>query len=224
MRTDYTKKVYFELETYIQSSKSQLYYLIQPGFFIMPMNTLKFSGYINYTKNTDNLQYVNNLQSASNVTQYILGKINQHTLSFTFRIDYNISPEISLQYYGSPFASVGNYENFKTITNPLAGNYNDRFEIIKPVLDGSNYYVYKNSNTIPDYSFTNPEFSFEQFRSNFVFRWEYRPGSQFYFVWSNDMTNYENPAYYPVGNALGRIKGIFPNNVFLIKFNYWFSI
>jgi hypothetical protein len=106
----------------------------------------------------------------------------------------------------------------------LAGNYYDRFEIIKPVLNGSNYNIYKNNNTTLDYSFTNPNFIFEQFRSNLVFRWEYRPGSQFYFVWSNNMTDSENPAYYPVGYALGRINGIFPNNVFLIKFNYWFSI
>lgn len=224
MRTDYTKKLFVELESYIQSSENQLYYIIQPGFFIMPLNTLKFSGYIGYTKNVDNLQYVDTKQSASNINQYILGKIDQQTISFTLRIDYNISPEISLQYYGSPFASVGKYENFKSITDPLAANYYDRFETLKPVLNGDNYEIFKNNSTSKDYSFKNPNFSFVQFRSNLVFRWEYRPGSQFYFVWSDDMTNYENPAHYQVNNALGRIKGIFPNNVFLIKFNYWFSI
>ena len=140
------------------------------------------------------------------------------------RIDYNISPEISLQYYGSPFASVGKYENFKSTSNPLAGNYYNRYNLLNPVLNGDNYDVYKINNNSVDYSFKNPDFSFMQFRSNLVFRWEYRPGSQLYLVWSDDMTNYENPAYYQVDNAFGRIKGIFANNVFLIKFNYWFSI
>jgi len=63
-----------------------------------------------------------------------MAHIAQKTLGATFRIDYNITPEISLQYYGSPFASVGKYSAFKEITKPHAANYADRFSLLSTTL------------------------------------------------------------------------------------------
>ena len=42
----------------------------------------------------------------------------------------------------------------------------------------------------PSYSFANPDFSFRQFRSNLVARWEWKPGSSLYVVWSQGRTSY----------------------------------
>jgi hypothetical protein len=39
------------------------------------------------------------------------------------------------------------------------------------------YEVSENNNASIDYYFRNPNIDFDQFRSNFVFRWDYRPGS-----------------------------------------------
>jgi hypothetical protein len=75
-----------------------------------------------------------------------------------------------------------------------------------------------------DYSFGNPNFDFSQFRSNLVFRWEYRPGSQFICVWSQDRTAFVQPGGQVLGKVISGLKDVFPNNIFLIKFNYWFSI
>jgi len=75
-----------------------------------------------------------------------------------------------------------------------------------------------------DYSFRNPDFNFNQFRSNLVFRWEYKPGSQIFLVWSNERTDWLNPGNEPLHSAAGRLSNTAPNNIFLIKFNYWFSI
>lgn len=86
------------------------------------------------------------------------------------------------------------------------------------------YDVSENNNSIVDYSFNNPDFSFVQFRSNLVFRWEYRPGSQIYIVWLQDRTNFEQPGAENVNNTMGKIKSTFPNNIFLVKINYWFSL
>jgi hypothetical protein len=224
-RTDPSKKIYSELNATFSASgdNSSKYFYVQPGISFMPMNILKFSVYVNYSNNHDNLQYIDT-KSVNNQNQYILGKINQQTLGVTFRIDYNITPELSLQYYGSPFASVGKYSEFKTVTDPRAKLYTSRYLILNPVLNGNDYNVPGDNNSSMNYSFSNPDFNFYQFRSNLVLRWEYSPGSQIYLVWSQDRTNYIQPGNYSVNTALSNLKNIYPNNIFLLKYNYWFTI
>jgi hypothetical protein len=91
-------------------------------------------------------------------------------------------------------------------------------------LNGSSYEVAENGNASDKFEFTNPNFDFSQFRSNLVFRWEYRAGSQVNFVWSQDRTNYVQPGGQTLSNGISSLGDVFPNNIFLIKFNYWFSI
>ncbi|MFO7369224.1 MAG: DUF5916 domain-containing protein, partial [Bacteroidales bacterium] len=103
--------------------------------------------------------------------------------------------------------------------------YRNRFEMISGITpDGDNLQVDENSDNLPEYTFRNPDFNFYQFRSNLVFRWEYKPGSQIYLVWSNDKTEYLNPGGYAIHNMADRISGAAPNNIFLVKFSYWFSL
>jgi len=111
------------------------------------------------------------------------------------------------------------------ITNARDNDFNSRFRLIKnPVLVNDEYLVNEDNNSIVDYTFKKPDFNFNQFRSNFVFRWEYRPGSQIYVVWSNERTDWLNPGNEPLHSFAGRLFNTAANNIFLIKFNYWFSI
>jgi len=222
-RTDPSAKICFELNTELSSSGSgsARYYSVQPSLKYTPINTLKLSASFNYSGNRNDLQYITTTNN-DNQQRYILGKIDQKTLGITFRVDYNITPEVSIQYYGSPFATVGKYSDFKRVTNYRANNYPDRFVELTPTLNSSNtYQVSENNNS---YNFGNPNFNFSQFRSNLVFRWEYRPGSQFYLVWSQDRTAFSQPGSQSLNDGMSGIKGIFPNNIILAKFNYWFSI
>ena len=221
IHTDWSKKISFSLNSNMLRGDNQRYntYSISPGISVQPVTSLKLSMNARYTHSQDALQYVKLVSD-----RYILGKINNKTLGITFKANLIITPELSLQYYGSPFASIGRFSQFKQVTNPHDKNYNNRFKLLNPVADGSVYKVDENNDGAFDYSFDNPDFDFYQFRSNFVFRWEYRPGSQIYLVWSNERTNEINPGLYSLENTTGRLRAVFPTNVFLIKFNYWFSL
>lgn len=226
VRTNNSKKFSCELFTELTKSgnNSTQNYSIQPGIVYSPFNTLKLSTSFNYSSNQNELQYITTATEGSE-QKHILGKIDQKTLGITFRIDYNVTPELSIQYYGSPFTTGGKYSGFKKVTDPKADDYYSRFSELAPVLnDDNNYEVSENNNGTVDYSFKNPNFDFSQFRSNFVFRWEYHPGSQLYFVWSQDRTEYVEPGIQDLGKRMGGIKDIFPNNIFFVKFKYWFSI
>jgi hypothetical protein len=223
VRTNPSKRFLLECNSELSSSdnNSAQYFSVQPGLRYMPINTLKLSANMNYSQGRNDLQYVDT-KNSDNDPIYILGKIEQQTLGITFRVDYNITPELSLQYYGSPFTTTGKYSEFKRVTDSKANHYNDRFLEINPVLNDNTYEVTENKNE--SYNFGNPNFDFSQFRSNLVFRWEFRPGSQFYLVWSQDRTLYAQPGSQVLGESIRDIKNIFPNNVLVAKFSYWFSI
>ncbi len=190
---------------------------INPGISIQLINPLKLEVSLNYESNRDALQYIDT-KLVNGDNHYILGKLNQKTLGLIFRVDYNITPELSVQYYGSPFASVGGYSEFKSVTNPRADAYNDRFKFINVSTVGNDYLVYES------YTFSNPDFNFNQWRSNLVCRWEYRPGSQLYLVWSQERTDFQQPGHDSVSKTLGNLRHVQANNVLLIKLSYWFSI
>ena len=106
-----------------------------------------------------------------------MSEVSQKTLRFTARINYNITPDLTLQYYGQPFISRPVYKNFAYVSNPLAKAFNDRFHpFTSNQINFSNgqYRVDDNADGTVDYSFSNPNFNFVQFRSNLVVRWEYK--------------------------------------------------
>ncbi|MEM9820980.1 MAG: DUF5916 domain-containing protein [Bacteroidota bacterium] len=160
-------------------------------------------------------------------TRYIAGRVNQKTLSATIRLNYSISPNLSLQYYGQPFISQVKYSEFKYITNPLSEEFQDRFHAyddseIRYDDEEEVYIVDETKDGIEDYSFGNPDFSFIQFRSNFVMRWEYTPGSELFLVWSQSNTATGNPhegIFRDLKTNLFENKG---TNIFLIKYTYRF--
>ncbi len=224
IRTDPSRNIFFDVRSNLTDAgnNSNKSWSVHPGFTTTPSSIFKFSVRFDYEDNLNELQYVDT-KTIGNSNLYILGTIDQQTLGLTFRLDYYITPEISLQYYGSPFASTGKYIDFKEVTNPKADSYTGRFAKLQTAGNGDQYDVVGGSSATT-WSFDNPDFNFSQFRSNLVFRWEYRPGSQLYFVWAQDRTRYEQSNFGSLGNAMNQLSTTFPGNIFLIKFNYWFSI
>ncbi|MDN3657606.1 DUF5916 domain-containing protein [Ferruginibacter paludis] len=225
VKSDFAKKVAFNFQgSYFFENKRGKYFLVSPGITVQPINTLKLSLNLNYTSNMDQLQYTDAFFSSGKRAP-VLARIDQHDLGATFRIDYNITNNLSLQYYGSPFASVGKFNSFKKVVQPKNSIYSNRFQALSTsVLQSDNYLVDDNGDGVTDIIIHNPDFNFYQFRSNFVFRYEYRPGSQLYFVWSNDRTNFINPGSNSVTDIHSQLSKVFPTNIFLVKLNYWFDL
>jgi hypothetical protein len=73
------------------------------------------------------------------------------------------------------------------------------------------------------YAFSNPDFNFKSLRGNAVLRWEYRPGSALYLVWTQSRTDYENFGDFQFNHSLSRLWSARPDNIFMLKFTYWWS-
>lgn len=171
-------------------------------------------------------QFVKNIMH-NNSLRTIVGEVKQKTLRFTGRINYNITPDLTIQYYGQPYITRPVYNKFGYVSDPLAKQYSKRFHAFTPseiTFNNESYKVDENSDGITDYSFAKPDFNFVQFRSNLIMRWEYKPGSEFYLVWSQGNTA---DAYQELDTPI--FKSLFDNtfaeqarNIFLVKFTYRF--
>lgn len=226
IKTDQSKKVIFDLAGRLEKTadNSATVYEFAPGISIRPVQALKLGVTANYSNNYDNLQYVTQLNYQTE-KRYILGTIDQTTLGLTFRIDVNVTPEFSIQYYGSPFISRGSYSDFKRVTNPADKSYVNRFSALNPTLHlAGQIGLDENSDSSVDYMIGDPDFNFHEFRSNLVAKWEYRLGSYIYFVWSMNKSGISGASDISMGESYKELWSIYPDNIFLIKLNYWFTL
>ncbi|MBX2845931.1 MAG: carbohydrate binding family 9 domain-containing protein [Saprospiraceae bacterium] len=191
---------------------------------LQPSNALSVSLSPNFSTSTDQMQYVAT-RSSDLGDRYIIGEIDQETLSFPLRLDYLINPNLSIQYWGQPFISRGTFNNLNYISNPTAASLTDRFVTIKQEsiqIDENQFLIDENLDNTIDYSFFDPDFSFVQFRSNLVGRWEYIPGSELFLVWSQDNSVFGFPENDLLSNLENEITENEPENIFLIKATYRF--
>jgi hypothetical protein len=194
-----------------------------------PVNYLSFQVQPSYTKSFSKLQYVDNVQYAGN-ERYIFASIDRKTISASLRVNFNLNPELTLQYWGQPFIATGRYHDHKYITDPMADSYNDRFRLYSnsQITSGSDTYsIDEDMDGTGDYSFDKTDFNVQEFLSNFVLRWEFAPGSSVYLVWSQTRSGFNSSGKMDYFNDMGDLfdNGIEElNNVFLLKFSYRFGI
>jgi len=192
-----------------------------------PINSLSVSFAPDFYTGKNELQYLKTADFNGD-PRYIFARINQKILSLTFRLDFTLTPDLSIQYYGQPFISSGKYANYKRITDPHANRFSDRYSIFASNQIGFNavdetFDVDENVDGTLDYSIGKPDFNVREFRSNLVVRWEYRRGSAFFFVWSQGRSSSSSIGNFSFGNDMQDLFGVKAHNVFLVKFSYWFS-
>ena len=179
----------------------------------------------NISLNRYGAQYINTLDGNGGET-YLFGELNQVTTSLTTRLSYTFSPNLSLQLYAEPFISAGDYDGFMRVSNPRAANFSNRFSVYQdaqvshdPVAD--EYSVNDNGGQL---TFDNPDFNFRALRSNAVLRWEYRPGSAIFLVWSQGREAFSEYGDYEFSRDADRLFGAKATNVLLIKATYWLGL
>lgn len=196
-----------------------------------PVNTLTISAEPEWSRSKNEMQYVTTvslLTSGLYTPRYIFGAIDQKILSMSLRVDYNITPDLTIQYWGQPFFGSGKYSDFKRITNPVADEMSGRYQTFTgsetSYSDGT-YMIDENHDGIIDYNFGNPDFTVSEFLHNFVIRWEFLPGSTAFLVWSQNRDYYTGSGMFDVSRQSHDLfHETKPYNIFLIKFSYRFGL
>jgi len=221
--TDYTKDVTYWAFTLNGFNKDKLNYYNrlenEIDWKVSPF--LNFSLYADWDREQNVFHYITDVEFNGN-TRYILSKFSSQSASLQMSVNWNISPNISLEYRGRPYFMSGKFSDFKVITDGDNENYADRFDLFTDniTLTDDVYYCDEDRDLITDYTFDDPDFIYGSYQSNLVFRWEYQPGSTLFLVWSrnHEMDNGENQLNIP--EHVRDLNEEIPQNVFLVKISY----
>ena len=67
-------------------------------------------------------------------------------------------------------------------------------------------------------------FNFLSLRSNFILKWEFRPGSSLFLVWQQQRDHYEvTDVELKLDAGMDKLLGAESINTFMVKMAYWFS-
>ena len=170
--------------------------------------TFRVASQVNTSVTLSATHNVNDVQPHGTITDsagvhFTFAHLNQKTLSLTGRIDYTLSTVLTLQLYAQPFISKGTYSSLRELADPNAAVFDDRYKPYAATPDG---------------------FNDKEFNSTAVLRWEYRPGSTLFVVWTQGRSDYsplEGSRSF-AGNFRD-LFGLHPNNTFLVKASYWIA-
>ena len=133
------------------------------GLTWRPSRALHVTGGVSVDRNVSDAQWVENLDGRRRSRTTSSAASTRRRSASPTRVNYTITPTLTLQIYAQPFVSAGGYTNFKELVDGRAD------QLRRPV---------------PPYAYRgNPDFNYRSFRTTNVLRWEYRPGSALFVVW-----------------------------------------
>jgi hypothetical protein len=180
-----------------------------------------------YQRLVDARQYVDTVPRAAAIDRtfgrrYVFGEIDRSTYGTELRFTYTFKPDLTLDFYGEPFAASGRYRAFGELVEArsrLLRQYGtDGTQVTS--LDGGRVRIADGTET---FDLRAPDFNVRSFRSNLVLRWEWRPGSMLYLVWQQDREADEISAERASPSDMFRSFGTRGDHFFAIKASLWLS-
>jgi hypothetical protein len=232
--TDNRRPVSVTVSTdYSQNEAGGRRVLLAPAVALRPSDALSFSVGPTYVTDRNAAQYVEQVSDpnarATFGARYVFAELAQRSLDVSLRMNLTFSPTLSFQLYAQPFTFAGEYRVFKELAAPRTYTFTvygrDQGSTIAYDPAARRYTVHPDGRVPGDsLQFDNPDFRTRSLRINAVLRWEYRPGSTLFVVWTQARFNSLTDPAFDTGHYLGHELLLDrPTNVLLVKVNYWLS-
>ena len=163
-------------------------------------------------------------------TRYVFGRLQQKTFSMDTRVNMTFTPNLTLEMFAQPFLASGKYSSFKEFAEVKSrrmfffGRDNGSTVVTNTDQSGATtgYTIDPDgAGTAAPFTFDNPDFNLRSLRGTGVLRWEYRPGSTLYFVWTQERDGFDQFGDFNFGRDRSALFRDRPTNVFQIKGTYW---
>jgi hypothetical protein len=203
---------------------------------LKPLVNLRVSFGPSYSRNVEPNQYVATVSDATapqfGGVRNVFARLDQHSLSMNTRINATFTPNLTLELFAQPFLASGAYDQLKQYAAPRTNStltYGVDIGSSTPVRDASGQlvsYRIDPDKTGPAEAFDvgNPDFNVRSLRGTAVLRWEYRPGSTVFFVWTQERSGSEAYGDFDFNRDKSALFRDRPVNVFQIKASYWLGI
>jgi len=169
-------------------------------------------------RNVDDAQYVRAVAAAEGEVpadfgglHYVFARLDQTTVLANIRLNVSFTPNLSLQTYLQPLISAGRFTDFKELARSRS-------------YDFIHYASAAEAPHPPDDDDPDPSFNVKSLRGNAVLRWEYRPGSVLYLVWTQVREDFEESGELRFGPSTRRLFDAESDDVFMVKATYYFGL
>ena len=157
--------------------------------------------------------------------RYVFGALDQTEVSIPLRVNLVLSPRLSLQLYTQALLSAGDYPAIKELAAPRTYDfpiYGVDVGTIETDAGGGAYLIDPDGGgAAPPFRLPIPDFNLKSLRVNAVLRWEFRPGSAAYVVWTRRLQDGANPGDFSFGRDLGDLLSAPADDVFMVKVAWW---
>ncbi|AHG92520.1 putative membrane associated hydrolase (plasmid) [Gemmatirosa kalamazoonensis] len=202
---------------------------VQPGMALKPAANVFVQVQPTYNAGDDPAQYVTAVTdptaTAFGGTRYVFAGIHTRTLSLDTRVNWTFRPDVTLQLFAQPFFASGDYRAFREFAAPRTVRTLDYGRDVGTVSrDGATrVYTVDPDGTGPARAFdiADPNFTQRSLRGTAVLRWEYRPGSAAYLVWTQQRFGATADGTLDLPHESSALFRDRPENVFLVKVTYW---
>ena len=151
--------------------------------------------------------------------RYVYARLDQWQVSGTLRMNWTFSPTMSLQLFAQPLIATGDYSGYSELAAPRTFDFN---AYDAPTVAEEDVTVDPDgAGAAPSFTFDRPDFRYVSLRGNAVFRWEYRPGSTLFLVWTQQREDTTNDGRFAFAPSTRLLLDARPDNVFALKLSYW---
>jgi hypothetical protein len=201
------------------------------GLKFRPLPTFSIEVGPTFKRELNASQYVRAVTDAEAVAmygrRYVFAALDQTEFGMETRLNLILSPRMSLQMYVQPLLSVGRYTGFKEALQPRTYDFAEYGKDAGTIsYDEANgvYTVYPGAGgTGTPFLIPNPDFNYTSLRANTVFRWEFKPGSTLYVVWTQQREDETTDGRFSFNQDISRMMRAPGDNVFMVKMSYWFG-
>lgn len=223
------KRFYFlDAGTYVTPEAGSWNYYLYPGFEWKPVSNVYLRFGPGLERSVEDAQYV---RTAADPTatdtygnRYVFGTLDQTQVSGNIRCNVSFTPNVSLQLFVQPLIARGDYHGFKALARQRSYDFLEFGE-------GGSTWDEASGTADPDGAgpaapivLGNPDFNFKSLRGNAVFRWEYRPGSTLFLVWTQERAEEENVGQLNFNRSVRRLFDRQPEDIFLAKVTYYLGL
>jgi hypothetical protein len=206
------------------------------SLILKPRENIRLSFGPSYSRSIEPKQFVANIDDATNVAfgglRNVFAELDQHSLSMNTRLNATFSPTLTLELFAQPFLASGNYSELKEYAAPRTGNVLLYGRDVGTLVEERNaaglvtqYRVDPDGpGSASEFTVDNPDFNVRSLRGTAVVRWEYRPGSTLFFVWTQERSGQDAFGDFDFRRDRSALFRDRPINVFQVKASYWMGI
>lgn len=167
--------------------------------------------------------------------RHLFADLEREQVSMDTRLEFTVSPDLSLQFFGQPLLSANDFTTYKQLARPSSFEFL-RFEEGDPrteggevvaceggrtcLREGTRYVDFEGDGSV-DFSFGEETFNLRSFVGDAVLRWEYLSGSTLFLVWRQDRRDLGPEPGLDVGRELDALLEGASRDEFILKVQHF---